>query len=154
MSLRRCIVVLLMLLAFMPARAQTMYGYDFTTGVDSSMWITLTNPDTLRTYEQTLVDYSPFVELDFPFGFLGTEIHSISAHNFGCLICNRAENSSPYGVSSLFFWLCCPKLLLDFLLHYVSMPDDRKSGLQDVRMRILDKITFQFIGGVSLSITA
>ncbi len=100
MSLRRCIVVLLMLLAFMPARAQTMYGYDFTTGVDSSMWITLTNPDTLRTYEQTLVDYSPFVELDFPFGFLGTEIHSISAHSFGCLICNRAENASPYGVSS------------------------------------------------------
>ena len=62
MPYRRCIVSLLLVLASLSVKSQTLYGYDFTTGVDSSMWITLTNPDTLRTYEQTSVDYSPFVE--------------------------------------------------------------------------------------------
>ena len=99
-TLRRFTIVLLLMLAFQSVRAQTFYGYNFTTGVDSSMWITLTNPDTLRTYEQTTATYSPFVELDFPFGFFGTEIHSISAHIYGCLVCNRVENASPLGVSS------------------------------------------------------
>ena len=80
MSFRRCIVVLMLLLASLSAKAQTLHGYTFTTGVDSTKWITLTDPDTFRTYEQTTVTYSPFVELDFPFGFFGTEIHSISAH--------------------------------------------------------------------------
>ena len=89
MTARRCIVVLLLLLAFLSGRAQTLYGYDFTTGVDSTKWITLTNPDTISRYLQS-EDYSPLVEVGFPFRFFGTRIHSICVHNSGRVMCNEA----------------------------------------------------------------
>ena len=50
MPFRRCIVVLMLLLTFLSVRSQTLYGYDFSTGVDASKWIVLTNPDTIRTF--------------------------------------------------------------------------------------------------------
>ena len=100
----RYILMVLMLLASLSARAQTVYGYNFTTGVDSSMWITLTNPDTIRTYNQgQSIANTPEVELDFPFGFFGTAIHSLSVHYLGFLMCNNISNL----VSSLYYWASC-----------------------------------------------
>ena len=92
MSLRRCIVVLMLLLTVMSVRSQTLYGYDFTTGVDASKWITLTNPDTIRKFNNTDM-YSPLVELDFSFGFLGTRIYSISVTKTGMITGNRVYAS-------------------------------------------------------------
>lgn len=84
---RRGIIGLLVSLAFLPLKAQTLHGYDFTTGVDSTKWITLTDPDTISRYIQS-EDYSPLVEVGFPFRFFGTRIHSISVHNSGRVMCN------------------------------------------------------------------
>ena len=85
---RRCIIGLLVPLAFLPMKAQTLYGYDFSTGVDSTKWITLTDPDTISRYLQS-EDYSPLVEVGFPFRFFGTGIHSICVHNSGRVMCNE-----------------------------------------------------------------
>ena len=93
MASNRCILVFLLLLASLSTRAQTFYGYSFTTGVDDSKWITLTNPDTIRSYYDN-VTYSPMVELDFPFGFFGTYIHSFSISRTGMIVCNRTYNST------------------------------------------------------------
>ena len=98
----RYIVVFILFLASLSVRAQTVYGYNFTTGVDSSMWITLTNPDTIRTYDQNQsIAYSPEVELDFPFGFFGTSIHSFRVHSSGSLVCNNLIYSS---ILPFYYW--------------------------------------------------
>ena len=85
---RQCILVLLMLLAIQSVWSQMLHGYDFTTGVDASKWITLTNPDTIRTFDNSDV-FSPLVELDFPFGFFGSRVHSFSVSKTGMIACNR-----------------------------------------------------------------
>ena len=66
-SICKGIIVQLFLLASLSMGAQTLYGYNFTTGVDSTVWITLTNPDTIKTYDRNVVS-PPVIELDFPFG--------------------------------------------------------------------------------------
>ena len=105
MPSRRCILVLLVLLTFQPVMSQTLHGYAFTTGVDASKWIRLTNPDTIKTYYQ-VEDYSPMVEVGFLFRFFGTEIRSFCVHNSGFLICNRVEYfSENYSFITLNSWV-------------------------------------------------
>ena len=88
MTLRRCIVMLMLVLAVLSARSQSLHGYSFSTGVSASKWITLTNPDTIRTFNNSDV-FSPLVELDFPFGFFGSRVHSLSVSKTGMIACNR-----------------------------------------------------------------
>ena len=86
-SIRKFIVVQMLLLASLSVGAQTLYGYDFTTGVDSSMWITLTNPDTIKTYDRNVVS-PPVIELDFPFGLLGTDMRFLHVYHMGQFVGN------------------------------------------------------------------
>ncbi|MBR6990726.1 MAG: gliding motility-associated C-terminal domain-containing protein [Bacteroidales bacterium] len=101
MPYRRCIVSLLLVLASLSVKSQTLYGYDFTTGVDNTRWITLTNPDTIRNYMSGYTYYPPMVEVGFPFRFFGTGLHSFCVHTSGRLMCNRATRS---GFNSLSYW--------------------------------------------------
>ena len=105
----RHIVVLMLLLATLSASGQTLYGYNYTTGVDYSKWITLTNPDTIRTFDD-LSYYTPLVDIGFPFGFFGTDIHSFSISHKGAIICNRTLE------------LEIPTTSLDILCQHYSDP--------------------------------
>lgn len=95
----RYILMVLMLLAFLPVRSQSMYGYNYTTGVDATKWITLTNPSPIRTFNSSDL-FSPVVELDFSFGFFGARVHSVSVSKTGMIACNRAyDNLVPTQIS-------------------------------------------------------
>ena len=124
----RCILVLLVLLTFQPAMSQTLHGYAFTSGVDASKWIRLTNPDTIKTYYQ-VEDYSPMVEVGFLFRFFGTEIRSFCVHNSGSLICNRVDYfPDSYSSITLSSWagsLMNEKSPLIGLYGHLSSPQSR-----------------------------
>lgn len=92
MYLYRFFVMLLLVLTFQSVRSQTWYGYSYTTGVDTTKWITLTDPDTIRRYNQYGM-YSRMVELAFPFGFFGSDIRSFCVSHAGVVVCNRTYNS-------------------------------------------------------------
>ena len=102
MSRIRYMITLLLLLEALPLSGQTLLGYNFTTGVDSTQWITLSNPDTLMTFDRW-APYSPLVELDFPFALLGAYIHSFSVSGSGMVVCNRTyiNNIPNYQLSRL-----------------------------------------------------
>lgn len=86
-SICKGIIVQLFLLASLSMGAQTLYGYNFTTGVDSTVWITLTNPDTIKTYDRNVVS-PPVVGLDFPFGLLGTDMRFLHVYHMGQFVGN------------------------------------------------------------------
>ena len=92
MTLHRFTIVLLLMLTFLPVRSQTWYGYSYATDVDGDKWITLTNPDIIMRYNHNDM-YSRTVELEFPFGFFGTDIHSFNVASTGMIVCNRIYNN-------------------------------------------------------------
>ena len=117
MPYRRCIVSLLLVLASLSVKSQTLYGYDFTTGVDNTRWITLTNPDTIRNYMSGYTYYPPMVEVGFPFRFFGTGLHSFCVHTSGRLMCNRTTRS---GFNSLSYWANVNALMIDMYGCYTG----------------------------------
>ena len=117
MPYRRCIVSLLLVLASLSVKSQTLYGYDFTTGVDNTRWITLTNPDTIRNDMSGYTYYPPMVEVGFPFRFFGTGLHSFCVHASGRLMCNRTTRS---GFNSLSYLANVNALMIDMYGCYTG----------------------------------
>ncbi len=104
---------LLLLFSVLPigARSQQLWGYyDYTTGASDTMWITLTDPDTvLPTYtERNNPSYSSRVsdaiQLPFPFLLLGYITNVVNVHKNGVLILGNSFYNNPFPETPLPNW--------------------------------------------------
>lgn len=116
----------MMLLSATVSTAQTLYGYEFSTDVDSTKWIPLTQPTTmLECYSQLhgLQHGSSPISMGFHLWMMRTDVTYFSVHRSGRMLLNSVYQNNDYRTIRMQWWSD-----QNYLMPYGVIPNFDSSG--------------------------